>query len=64
MKNKICPVCGKKYSDYPALSRRDNKTEICPDCGIREAIEDFQSYKKLVEDEFGLVQKEGSRNEE
>ena len=24
--------------DYPALSRQDNRTEICPDCGIREAL--------------------------
>ena len=27
--------------DYPALSRRDNKTKICPQCGINEALEDF-----------------------
>ena len=38
---KICPVCKKEYDDYPALSRRDNKTEICPLCGIKEALEDF-----------------------
>lgn len=37
---RICPICGKEYSNYPALSRRDNETEICPDCGIMEAIED------------------------
>lgn len=35
---RICPRCGNKYSAYPALSRKDNKTEICPDCGTREAI--------------------------
>ena len=28
-------------SEYPALSRRDNKTEICSDCGIREALADI-----------------------
>ena len=27
--------------EYPALSRKDNKTEICPRCGIKEAMEDF-----------------------
>lgn len=33
-----CPKCKKEFTDYPALSREDNETEICPDCGIREAI--------------------------
>ena len=33
-----CPVCGRTYTDYPALSRKDNATEICPDCGVREAL--------------------------
>ena len=35
----ICPKCGKGYFGYPALSRTDNTTAICPDCGIREALE-------------------------
>lgn len=35
----ICPSCGKPYAGYPALSRKDNQTSICPDCGIREALE-------------------------
>ena len=35
----ICPRCGKPYARHPALSRKDNKTSICPDCGIREALE-------------------------
>lgn len=33
-----CPKCGKIYYDYPALSREDNKTEICPECGKKEAL--------------------------
>lgn len=36
---KICPRCGKSYSGTPALSRADNETLICPDCGTREALE-------------------------
>ncbi len=36
-----CPKCGKYYVGYPALSREDNKTEICPECGAREAIVSF-----------------------
>ncbi len=36
-----CPKCKKRYArNKGALSRRDNKTEICPDCGFKEAIED------------------------
>lgn len=34
-----CPYCGKIYRGRPALSRKDNQTLICPDCGTREALE-------------------------
>ena len=34
----ICPRCGRTYHGLPALSREDNKTLICPDCGVREAL--------------------------
>jgi len=36
----FCPKCGKHYKGRPALSRRDNKTNICPACGMMEALED------------------------
>lgn len=45
MEERICPACGRMYTDYPALSHRDNKTEICPDCGTREALEDFYEHR-------------------
>ena len=35
----ICPRCGKEYTGRPALSRADNQTPLCPDCGTREALE-------------------------
>lgn len=35
---RICPKCGQAYTAYPALSREDNETLICPDCGTREAL--------------------------
>ena len=35
---RICPKCGTAYSEHPALSRVDNTTLICPDCGTREAL--------------------------
>ena len=41
---RFCPKCGKDYNDYPAISRRDNKTEICPTCGVKEAMEDYYNY--------------------
>ena len=36
---RVCPKCGHGYNDYPALSRKDNKTEICPRCGVKEAMD-------------------------
>lgn len=35
----VCPKCGQPYKGRPALSRYDVKTLICPDCGVREALE-------------------------
>lgn len=42
-----CPRCGAEWDrnraqegKYPALSRRDNKTDICAACGVAEALED------------------------
>lgn len=35
---KTCTRCGRLYSGVPALSRVDNETLICPDCGTREAL--------------------------
>ena len=40
---RTCPKCGKEYEGYPALSRIDNKTEICPECGTKEALEAFKN---------------------
>ena len=40
-----CPKCGKYYIGYPALSRKDNKTNICPKCGVAEAIDIFLSIQ-------------------
>nr|DAL28855.1 MAG TPA_asm: zinc-ribbon domain protein [Caudoviricetes sp.] len=36
---RICPICGQIYHEPPALSRADGKTQICPDCGTREALQ-------------------------
>ena len=35
---RICPICQKNYYEPPALSRTDNKSEICTDCSTRQAL--------------------------
>ena len=52
MKIRKCPICKQKYSTIPALSRRDNKTEICTECGIREALYSFIEFKKESEEKM------------
>lgn len=42
---RFCPRCGHKYAGYPAISRYDNKTEICPDCGVSEAMLNYLGVK-------------------
>ena len=44
---KICPFCGREYNEHPAISRADNKTEICPRCGMNEAVSDFLNSELL-----------------
>lgn len=50
---RICPRCHKEYIGYPALSRKDNNTEICSDCGTRESLEimgvDESEIEKILE---------------
>lgn len=47
LKEKKCPKCKNKYKAYPAISRVDNKTEICPKCGIEEALQGLErDYNK------------------
>ena len=38
---KMYPKCKRPIISYPAISRKDNKTEICSKCGQEEAIRDF-----------------------
>ena len=50
---RICPKCGKTYHGVPALSRVDNQTLVCSDCGTREALEsigvDEAEQEKILE---------------
>lgn len=36
---KICPKCERKFERLLALSRTDNKTMICDECGTKEALD-------------------------
>ena len=49
---RICPICGQIYHEPPALSRTDGKTQICPDCGTREALDSIgvgnKKKKKII----------------
>ena len=48
METFVCPLCHKTTSDFPALSRVDNKTAICSDCGTTEALDDFFGDQDFV----------------
>lgn len=39
---KICPKCGRKFERLLAVSRMDNKTMICDNCGTMEALDSAQ----------------------
>jgi len=48
-----CPICGANYiKGKGSMSRVDNKTEICPDCGIRQALNgigvDADEQEKII----------------
>lgn len=49
---RICPVCKEEYEGYPAISRADNVTEICPKCGAIEALKSMglsdKEIKKII----------------
>lgn len=50
---RVCPLCGHVYGEFPALSRTDNKTLICPDCGTRQALESIgvsaEEQEKIID---------------
>ncbi|WP_276688920.1 hypothetical protein [Ruminococcus callidus] len=55
IEERICPKCGRTYTEHPALSRTDNKTLICPDCGIREALESMGISKEEQEKIISII---------
>lgn len=50
-KYRTCQMCKRLYFGYPAISRVDNKTEICPDCGTKEAMiamMESDAFKQMI----------------
>ena len=41
---KICPICNQEIKGHPAISRKDNKTEICSNCGTAEALIEYYKF--------------------
>ena len=60
--NRTCPVCGREYLEVPALSRVDNATLICPDCGVREALNSIGVEEAEQEEILGILHRVGRSN--
>ena len=52
-----CPLCGKAYAEPAALSRVDNETLICPDCGTRQALESIGVSQEEQEKILTIIHK-------
>ena len=55
---KICPRCGQVCHEPPALSRIDNQTLICPDCGTREALESMDIGQEEQEEILAIIHRQ------
>jgi hypothetical protein len=57
------PVAGRlmkerKLPMYPALSRADNQTYVCSDCGMDEAMRDFAHMPPMSPDDWPIPEEE------
>lgn len=55
VQERTCPICGKVYTEWPALSRLDNKTLICPDCGTRQALSSIGVSNTETEEILAII---------
>ena len=52
----VCPICNREFGGIPALSRKDNKTLICYECSVRQALDDaFDSGIIVCDDKEELT---------
>ena len=49
LKVRVCPICGQEYTGHPAISRTDNETPICGDCGTRQALTEIGISDEEIE---------------
>lgn len=42
---KICPLCGKKYDEHPAISRTRGQEGVCASCGTLQAVTAYALYR-------------------
>ena len=54
---RTCPICHKGYKERPALLRTDSTTEICPECGTREALQFIGKTTKEINEIVDLIKK-------
>ncbi|MCD7785745.1 MAG: hypothetical protein LUH18_09300 [Oscillospiraceae bacterium] len=51
----VCLRCGKTFVGVPAVSREDNETPICPDCGVREALDSIKVSKEEQDEILRII---------
>lgn len=54
---RTCPKCGKQYTGHPAISRTDNETIICSECGTREALEAIGMEREDIDGIIDVLRK-------
>lgn len=52
-----CPRCGRYYEEsHSALSRKDNTSLVCAECGTREALEEIGVTGEKQDEVMELIQ--------
>lgn len=60
---RICPLCHAEYHGVPAMSRTDNATPICPDCGTRQALASLNVPTDEQEKIIGIIHRSAVNQE-
>lgn len=48
--DELCPICNKELGQYPAISRKDNMTKVCSECGTLEALKAWEKSLNAKEE--------------
>ena len=51
----VCPLCGETYRGASAMSREDNQTPICPDCGVRQSLVSIGIKSEEIEEILSII---------